>query len=31
MVWPVLANPNASSAWLIGQVSWKPAIKVLCS
>ena len=24
MVWPTFANPNASSACWIGQVSWKP-------
>jgi hypothetical protein len=24
MVWPTRANPCASSAWTIGQVSWNP-------
>ena len=33
MVWPVVANPYASSACLISQVSWKPFRKVpwLCA
>jgi hypothetical protein len=28
IVWPTRAKPNASSAWRIGHVSWKPLMKV---
>ena len=33
IVWPVLAKPNASSAWRMCQVSWKPLTNVpwLCA
>ncbi len=31
IVWPTVAKPYASSAWWIGQISWKPLMNVPCA